>query len=234
MAKTARKPKTASLVHERHYYRLGCQIIFGLDEAGRGPWAGPVAAAAVALPLQRNDLAKRLAGVRDSKEMRASQRSLLVDKIKDMALAWGLGYSRASEIDRFGIAAASKTAMQRALDNALTDNNIKPDCLFLDYMLLPERRHIPQVSIVSGDKHSLSIACASVIAKVWRDEFMIELDAQCPQYGFARHKGYGTAAHRQALEQHGPSPYHRRGYKPVQQFLNPDKIGDSFENRTRA
>ena len=234
MAKTARKPKTASLVHERHYYRLGCQIIFGLDEAGRGPWAGPVAAAAVALPLQRNDLAKRLAGVRDSKEMRASQRSLLVDKIKDMALAWGLGYSRASEIDRFGIAAASKTAMQRALDNALTDNNIAPDCLFLDYMLLPERRHIPQVSIVSGDKHSLSIACASVIAKVWRDEFMLELDAQCPQYGFARHKGYGTAAHRQALEQHGPSPYHRRGYKPVQQFLNPDKTGDSFENRTCA
>ncbi len=234
MAKTARKPKTASLVHERHYYRLGCQIIFGLDEAGRGPWAGPVAAAAVALPLQRNDLAKRLAGVRDSKQMSARQRSLLVEGIKDIALAWGLGHSSASEIDQCGIAAASETAMQRALDDALADNDIKPDCLFLDYMLLPERRDIPQVSIVSGDKRSLSIACASVIAKVWRDGFMLELDAQYPQYGFARHKGYGTAAHRQALERHGPSQYHRRYYKPVQRLLNPDKTGDSLENRTCA
>ena len=234
MTKTARKSKTASLVHERHYYRLGCRVIFGIDEAGRGPWAGPVAAAAVALPLQRSDLAKCLAGVRDSKAMSAGQRSLLVDKIKDIALAWGLGHSSAGEIDRLGIVGATKTAMQRALDHALAGSGLEPDCLFLDYMLLPERRDIPQVSIVSGDRHSLSIAGASVMAKVWRDGFMLELDGQYPQYGFARHKGYGTAAHRQALERYGPSPYHRRHYKPVQQFLHPDKPGASLENRTRA
>ena len=234
MTKTARKSKTASLVHERHYYRLGCQTIFGMDEAGRGPWAGPVAAAAVALPLQRHDLAKCLAGVRDSKEMSSRQRSLLGEKIKDIALAWGIGHSSVSEIDRFGIVKASKLAMGRALDKALAGNNLEPDCLFLDYMLLPERRDIPQVSIVSGDKYSLSIACASVIAKVWRDAFMLELDAQCPQYGFAKHKGYGTAAHRQALAQHGPSPYHRHYYKPIQKFLNPDKTGEPLENCTGA
>lgn len=225
--------KTASLVHERHYHRLGCQVIFGIDEAGRGPWAGPVAAAAVALPLQRNDLAKRLAGVRDSKAMRAGQRCLLVDKIKDTALAWGIGHSGADEIDRRGIVGATKAAMQRALDHAL-GGGLEPDCLFLDYMLWPERRDIPQVSIVSGDRHSLSIACASVIAKVWRDGFMLELDARYPQYGFASHKGYGTAAHRQALERYGPSPCHRRHCKPVQKFLHPDKTGASLENRTCA
>lgn len=218
MTKKASQAKTASLVHERHYRRLGCQVIFGIDEAGRGPWAGPVAAAAVALPLQRNDLAKCLAGVRDSKTMSASQRSLLVGKIKDIALAWGLGHSSTDEIDRLGIVGGTKAAMQRALDHALAGSGLEPDCLFLDYMLLPERRDIPQVSMVSGDRHSLSIACASVIAKVWRDGFMLELDGRYPQYGFASHKGYGTVAHRQALERYGPSPCHRRHYKPVQKI----------------
>lgn len=234
MTKAARKPKTASLVHERHYYRLGCQVIFGIDEAGRGPWAGPVAAAAVALPLGRNDLRKCLAGVRDSKEMNARQRALLAESIKEIALAWGLGHSGVDEINRLGIIGATKTAMRRALENALADSELEPDCLFLDYMLWPERRGIPQVSIVNGDKHSLSIACASVLAKVWRDKFMLELDAQQPQYGFARHKGYGTAAHRQALARHGPSRHHRRHYKPVQQFLTREKSGEPLENRTGA
>ena len=234
MTKAARKPKTASLVHERHYRRLGCQVIFGIDEAGRGPWAGPVVAAAVALPLERSDLRKCLAGVRDSKEMNAQQRALLAENIKELALAWGLGHSGVDEINQQGIIGATKTAMQRALEKALTDSELEPDCLFLDYMLWPERRGIPQVSIVNGDKRSLSIACASVLAKVWRDEFMLELDAQQPQYGFARHKGYGTAAHRQALARHGPSRHHRRHYKPVQQFLTREKPGEPLENRTGA
>jgi len=221
MSKKARKTKTASLIHERNYYKMGCRVIFGIDEAGRGPWAGPVAAGAVALPLNQSNLNKQLAGVRDSKDMTPNQREGLVDTIKETALAWGVGHSTAREIDELGIVPATKTAMQRALDNAIEDS-VEPDCLFLDYMLWPERRDIPQVSIVSGDKHSLSIACASVLAKVWRDTFMLELDAEFPQYGFANHKGYGTQAHREALEKFGPTDFHRKYYKPIQMLLNLD------------
>lgn len=223
MAKKTKKPKTASLIHERNYYNMGCKVIFGIDEAGRGPWAGPVSAGAVALPLNRRDLPKALSGVRDSKEMTPLQRATLVKTIKDVALAWGVGHATAKEIDAMGIVPATKTAMQRALSNALDNSGLEPDCLFLDYMLWPERRDIPQVSIVHGDKHSLSIASASVIAKVWRDEFMVELDAEFPQYGFAKHKGYGTKLHREALEKYGPIDFHRQYYKPIQLLLNFDK-----------
>lgn len=222
MKKQKRKPKTASLIHERNYYNMGCRSIFGIDEAGRGPWAGPVAAGAVALPLNRRDLPKALAGVRDSKMMTPLQREKLVETIKEVAVTWGVGHATAREIDKMGIVPATKLAMQRALDHALTESNIEPDCLFLDYMLWPERRDIPQVSIVSGDQHSLSIASASVIAKVWRDNFMLELDAEFPQYGFAKHKGYGTKQHRQALEQYGATDFHRQYYKPIQLLLNFD------------
>lgn len=220
MSKKTKKPKTASLIHERNYYNMGCRTIFGIDEAGRGPWAGPVSAGAVALPLNRQDLSKALAGVRDSKEMTPNQRQSLADTIKDVSLAWGIGHATAKEIDELGIVPATKMAMQRALSEALSGTDIEPDCLFLDYMLWPERLDIPQVSIVSGDKHSLSIACASVLAKVWRDLFMLELDAEFPHYGFAQHKGYGTAAHRQALEQYGASDFHRKYYKPIQMIMN--------------
>lgn len=223
MAKQITKPKTASLIHERNYQNMGCNIIFGIDEAGRGPWAGPVSAGAVALPLNRHDLSKALAGVRDSKEMTPLQRASLVDTIKDVALAWGVGHATAKEIDEFGILPATKKAMQRALQTAIEPSNLAPDCLFLDYMLWPERRDIPQVSIVSGDKHSLSIACASVLAKVWRDDFMMELDAEFPRYGFAQHKGYGTAFHREALEKYGPIEFHRQYYKPIQMLLKHDE-----------
>lgn len=210
-----RAAKTASLHHERHYYRAGCRYIFGVDEAGRGPLAGPVAAATVALPLERGDLSKSLRGVRDSKDMGPRQRETLDATIKDIALAWGIGHSSSAEIDRLGIVGATKSAMQRALEQALSRTDVEPDCLFLDYMLIPERRDIPQVSLVEGDKHSLSIACASVIAKVWRDRHMLDLDAKFPQYGFAQHKGYGTVAHRHALERYGPCPEHRRSFEPV-------------------
>lgn len=212
-------PKTAGLVHERHYLRAGCRCIIGIDEAGRGPLAGPVAAAAVALPLERNDLSRLLRGARDSKEMSPAQREAVDGAIKELALAWGIGCSSAEEIDYLGIVPATKAAMQRALEQALAKGNIQPDCLFLDYMLWPERRDIPQVSIVNGDKHSLSIACASVIAKVWRDARMRELDALYPQYGFAQHKGYGTDAHRRALRRYGPCAEHRRSFEPVKNAI---------------
>lgn len=210
-----RKTKTASLQHERHYFRAGNPVIVGIDEAGRGPLAGPVAAAAVALPLDRADLARALRGVRDSKEMTARQRVALSDVIKEVALCWGLGHSSVQEIDSLGIVDATKAAMQRALDQSLAETDMAPDCLFLDYLLWPERSDIPQVSIVDGDKHSLTIACASVLAKVWRDRYMIDLDAKYGEYGFAQHKGYGTAAHLRALRQHGPCIEHRRSFRPV-------------------
>lgn len=215
MAERKSRLKTASLQHERRYFRAGYRRIVGLDEAGRGPLAGPVAAAAVALPLERTDLAQALRGVRDSKEMSASQRDRLSDKIKDVASVWGIGQSSVEEIDRMGIVEATKTALQRALDNALAGTEFVPDCLFLDYMPWPERSDIPQLSIVDGDKYSLTIACASVLAKVWRDQYMQNLDRTYQGYGFAQHKGYGTSAHLKALRQSGPCAAHRRSFKPV-------------------
>lgn len=218
MAERKTRLKTASLHHERHYFRAGFRRIVGLDEAGRGPLAGPVAAAAVALPLEHAKLAQALRGVRDSKEMTASQRGRLADKIKDVAIVWGIGQSSAEEIDSMGIVKATKTAMQRALDKALDETGFLPDCLFLDYMPWPERSDVPQLSIVDGDKHSLTIACASVLAKVWRDEYMRNLDRQFEGYGFAQHKGYGTPAHLRALRQSGPCAVHRRSFHPVRQL----------------
>jgi len=218
MAERKTRSKTASLHHERHYFRAGYRRIVGLDEAGRGPLAGPVAAAAVALPLERADLAQALRGVRNSKEMTASQRDRLSEEIKKVASVWGIGQSSAEEIDRIGIVGATKAAMQRALDKALDGSGFLPDYLFLDYMPWPERSDIPQLSIVDGDKHSLTIACASVLAKVWRDQYMRNLDGQYGGYGFAQHKGYGTPAHLSALRQSGPCAVHRRSFHPVRQF----------------
>ena len=211
MAERKTRPRTASLQYERHYFRAGYSLIVGIDEAGRGPLAGPVVAAAVSLPLEREDLAAALRGVRDSKEMTASQRERLSGLIKKIASYWGIGQSSAEAIDRLGIVAATKAAMQRALD----ESGAAPNCLFLDYMPWPERSDITQLSIVDGDKHSLSIACASVLAKVWRDEYMRELDCQYSGYGFAQHKGYGTPAHLRTLRQLGPCAAHRRTFRPV-------------------
>ena len=215
MAEPKSRSRTASLQHERQFFRAGYRQIVGLDEAGRGPLAGPVAAAAVALPLERADLTKTLRGVRDSKDMTASQREGLSDMIKDVASVWGIGQSSVEEIDRIGIVNATKTAMQRALDRALDGTGYLPDCLFLDYMPWPERSDIPQLSIVNGDKHSLTIACASVLAKVWRDQYMRNLDGHFEVYGFAQHKGYGTPAHLRALRRYGRCAAHRRSFHPV-------------------
>ncbi len=219
MSGSSKRPKTAGLYHERQFLRAGCRCIVGIDEVGRGPLAGPVAAAAVALPLHRKDLSSRLRGVRDSKAMSAAQRESAAAAIKELAIAWGIGCSSAAEIDQLGIVPATRAAMQRAFNQALAKTPIQPDCLFLDYMLWPERRDIPQVSIVDGDKRSLSIASASVIAKVWRDALMRRLDADYPEYGFARHKGYGTVIHLRALRRYGPCAEHRRSFEPVRKAL---------------
>ncbi len=226
MPKLQREP-SASVLYENQIYAQGVERIVGFDEAGRGPWAGPVAAAAVCLPLGRPRLSQILKGVRDSKEMTASQRSGTVDLIKTTALAWGVGSASSAEIDALGIVPATLLAMERALDGMLSAfPGFAPDCLFLDALVWPAMlgRH-PQVTIVDGDARSLSIAAASVLAKVWRDEHMMDVDADYPQYGFAAHKGYGTAAHIAALKEHGPCPTHRLSFAPVR------AIADDFGRR---
>jgi len=217
-----RKNRTASLKHERKYYKLGYRYIIGIDEVGRGPWAGPVTAGAVCLPLDRDDLPKLLKGVRDSKDMTENQREKLSEVIKDVALTWGLGSATAQEIDDAGIVPATILAMRRAIDDALEKVEFDAECLFLDDMLLPELPQYPQVSLIEGDGRTLSIAAASVIAKVWRDDFMVELDTELPHYGFAKHKGYGTPQHIDALKQYGISPFHRTYYKPIQNLTKDD------------
>ena len=221
---TKRAVKTASLRHEREYFSLGVRLIFGVDEVGRGAWAGPVAVGTVCLPLiDPKHLSRTLVGVRDSKEMTPRQREGLVETIKDVAIVWGIGSACNHEIDQHGINLATRLAMTRALEHALNEADFdEPDALFLDSLLWPEMRHIPQVSIVDGDKRSLSIAAASVLAKTWRDDVMRALDAQYPVYAFAAHKGYGTSKHRSALKAYGPSPIHRKYYKPVQTSLSLD------------
>jgi ribonuclease HII len=173
----------------------------------------------VCLPLDDRDRLAALRGVRDSKQMTPRQRESLAGAIQAAALAWGVGHATSREIDAQGIVAAVALAMQRALDAARQTSGIAPDCLFIDALLLPDLRHIPQVSLIGGDQRALSIAAASVLAKVWRDDCLRQLDAQYPLYGFAHHKGYGTAAHQAALAQHGPCPEHRLSYAPVARCL---------------
>ncbi len=201
---------TPSLKFEKTFWSRGIEHIAGLDEVGRGAWAGPVVTGAVILP---RDVARRaLIGVRDSKLLTPRQRAALVAPIRAHALACAIGLASRAEIDALGIVPATRLAMMRALD-AL---DVAPDVLLIDALKLPERNE-PQTAIIRGDQQSLSIACASILAKVARDEMMIALDAEIPGYGFAQHKGYGTAFHRAALDALGVSRAHRVSFAPVNQ-----------------
>lgn len=206
-----KRAKTANMRFENAIRAQGFERILGMDEAGRGAWAGPVAVGAVCLPVGTRGLAKILTDVRDSKEMTPRQRTRVVETIKEQALAWGVGSASSAEINEFGLDPAQRLAMQRALDDACRRfPTFQPDCLLLDAMLWPEMvGKLPQVSIVDGDARSLSIAAASIVAKTWRDAIMVELDRDYPQYAFAEHKGYGTAKHQAALKAYGVSPQHR-------------------------
>jgi ribonuclease HII len=188
----------------------GCVHVAGIDEAGRGAWAGPVVAAAVVLPLDRFDLASLLDGVRDSKAMTPNQRQKWASCITRVALSVGIGRASHEEVDQLGLITATRSAMARAL----TDLCILPEHLLIDHLLIPEIP-LPQTALTHGDSRALSIAAASVLAKVSRDRTMIRLDEDYPGYGFAHHKGYGTARHRAALQSLGPCPIHRRTYAPV-------------------
>ncbi len=184
----------------------------GLDEAGRGAWAGPVVAAAVILPPEPARLRRHLAGVRDSKALTPAEREALFPEILRVALAVGVGMAGPEEIDAMGIVPATRRAMERALE-AL---GVAPEALIVDALSLPIP--LPQRVLVQADARCLSVAAASIVAKVTRDRWMVEMDRVYPGYGFAGHKGYGTPAHRRALQEHGPSPIHRRSFAPVRSF----------------
>lgn len=216
--KQKRRDKTTSPMREREYYEQGHRYIFGLDEAGRGPMAGPLVAATVCLPLDDIvSLVQTLKGVKDSKKMTRLQREKAFDKIKETALAWGIGEVAASEMPVIGnMTTVTYIAMQRALENAFTDTIPEPDVLLVDYLTLPGYDDTIQESLTRGESLSLSIAAASVLAKVHRDSKMIEYAKEYPDYGFEKHKGYITSAHQTALRTYGPCEIHRLNYAPVQ------------------
>lgn len=188
--------------------------IAGIDEAGRGALAGPVVAAAVILP-RNEQIETLLAGVNDSKQLSAKKRELFFDLIIEHALAYGIGQQPASVIDEIGIMPANKLAMQTAVCQLIPT----PDFLLIDGRIRLPQLNIRQQAIVRGDSKSLSIAAASILAKVTRDRIMITLDRQFPRYGFAQHKGYGTQRHRSAIAQYGPCPQHRHSFAPIRQPL---------------
>jgi ribonuclease HII len=204
------RKQSPNLAHELALTGNGCKRIAGLDEAGRGAWAGPVVAAAVILPVDNPELPQLLEGVRDSKQMTPAQRERWAHQISEVAVVVGLGEASPKEVDKQGLIPATRSAMARAL-SALV---IPSDHLLIDHIRLPEIP-LPQTSLTRGDSRALSIAAASVIAKVARDQTMRNLDDAYPGYGFARHKGYGTAIHRSALQHLGPCPAHRRSFAPV-------------------
>lgn len=199
---------------EQALLEAGYRCIAGLDEAGRGTWAGPVAAAAVVLPLDRADKLAALAGVCDSKALPPHRREELERRIVETAVAVGFGLASAQEIDDLGIVPATRLAMRRAIANL----SVRADFLLIDAVKLPNEP-IHQKSIVRGDALCFSVAAASIVAKVRRDRLMAELDALYPGYGFARHKGYGTAQHWAALHTLGPCPIHRQTFAPVRACL---------------
>lgn len=206
-------PPAPDLAFETSLWACGKTHVAGLDEAGRGAWAGPVAAAAVILPPDP-EILTRLKGVRDSKQMTPLQRDQWAEIIRTEALAWGVGLAASEEIDALGIIAATRLAMQRALQ-AL---NATPEHLLIDALRLPAIP-CPQTALLKGDARSLSIAAASVLAKTSRDALMRQLDTCFPGYGFAAHKGYGTPAHRQAIARLGVSPQHRLTFAPCRPAL---------------
>ncbi len=198
-----------TLETEQQFWDAGIRYVAGLDEAGRGCWAGPVYAGAVMLAPGTD-----LPGVRDSKQLSPLRRAELLELITARALSWGVGYASAEEIDALGILPATRLAMQRALAQLAPP----PQALILDALTLPDVP-LPQTAFPRADVSVLSVAAASIVAKVHRDRWMSEVAERLyPGYGFAQHKGYGTRMHQNALHAFGPCPLHRHSFAPVAQY----------------
>lgn len=184
-------------------------LLAGVDEAGRGPLAGPVAAAAVIL-----DPARPIGGLADSKVLSPARRDDLAEQIEQCALSWAVCFAEAEEIDRVNILHATLAAMSRAVSGL----DYRPEMVLIDGNRIPQlpcKAH----AVIKGDARVASISAASILAKVYRDRRMLALDERFPQYGFAQHKGYPTQLHRDALHAHGPTPEHRRSFAPVRNLL---------------
>ena len=184
-------------------------IIAGVDEAGRGPLAGPVVAAAVILNPEFS-----IDGIMDSKKLTAKKREQLSIVIREKSLAWGIAQASVQEIDKINILQATFLAMQRAVAQL----NINPEQVLVDGNQCPKLLY-PTEAIIKGDSSVAAISAASILAKVKRDHYLFELDQTYPEYGFAKHKGYPTKAHMEALRKYGPCPEHRLSYKPVRELV---------------
>ena len=196
-------------MYEKKAASSGFFLVAGVDEAGRGPLAGPVVSAAVILPS-----AFSVKGVDDSKKLTPAKREKLFDQIYAQAVSVGVGLADHEDIDRLNILQASRLSMVRAVD----DLSIRPDYLLIDGIFSIDCP-MPQEPIKKGDSLSISIAAASIIAKVTRDRLMEHYDREFPQYGFIKHKGYPTLKHRDAIVQFGPSPIHRKSFSGVKEYL---------------
>jgi ribonuclease HII len=205
------QPAIPDLAQETRLWLAGYGAIAGVDEAGRGALAGPVVAGAVVLPKDAG-LTGIWSEVRDSKLLSPARREGMVDAIHQAAGGWAVGQASAQEIDAMGIAPATRLAMQRAIAGLPA----RPDYLLLDWVRLATVV-LPQESFVKGDQRIVSIAAASILAKVHRDRLLVALDRSYPGYGFASHKGYGAASHLAAIADNGPCPEHRRSFSPMRQ-----------------
>ncbi len=200
---------------EKKLFR-GKRFILGIDEAGRGPWAGPVYAAAFLLDLKNFNPDFFLENkIRDSKTLSQKQRENAVEKIREEKYPFSVAHATTKEVDNLGILNATKLAIHRA---------IKPFLKKAEFILIDGNMSfdlsLPYRSITKGDQKAYSIATASVLAKVYRDKEMEKLDKTYPQYGFAQHKGYGTKQHQKALQEYGPCPFHRFSYRPIRKLSN--------------
>lgn len=202
-----------TLQQEKRLWQMGYTAIAGIDEAGRGALAGPVVAAAVIVP-PHSEREGIWAQVADSKLLSPAVRSALAVEIRKEALAWGVGAVSALSIDQIGIAAATRQAMIQAVATLATP----ADYLLIDWVKL-KTLNIPQESFTKADRHIVSVAAASILAKTHRDQLLIDLQQTYPLYGFDRHKGYGTAAHLAALTCHGPCAEHRHTFAPIAQTV---------------
>ena len=199
---------------EQNLYDEGNKLICGIDEAGRGPLAGPVVVGAVVMKPD-----SKLEWVNDSKKVTEKRREILYDRILEESLAWGVGIVSWDEIDDLNILNATKKGLTIALKQVVDKLQTKPDIVLVDALREIDTLGIPYQSIIKGDATCYSIACSSIIAKVTRDRMMIEYDKKFPEYGFAKHKGYGTKFHMDKLKEIGPCDIHRKSFLS---FLNND------------
>lgn len=205
----AKKSRIPNLKIEKALQQEGFLAIAGVDEAGRGAWAGPVVAAAVVLPFL-----KRYYGINDSKLLSALQREFLLQKIYELAVDIGIGIAETTEIDDLGIGKATYLAMRRAIGNL----SIQPQYVLVDGFKVGFAE-APSQGIIDGDRKSVSIAAASIVAKVARDRLMVEIHELVPQYNFHINKGYGTVFHQLKIKEHGTCEWHRKSYQPVKQDI---------------